>query len=290
MDRLPFTDTHVHFWDFAHPTLSWDWLSAGSPPVETLGDYSAIQAWRYTAEDFEAETRFQNVERVIHVQSALGSDPVEETRWLQAQADKIGIPHAIVAYASLDDPALNETIAAQVQFANLRAVRDLRYDRYLADPAWLRGLEVVERHGLVLCDDPLVEHMHLLASAAERHPGLTICIDHAGFPRQRDNAYFRAWRSGMTAIARQANTVVKISGLGMCDHRWTLESITPWVMTCLELWGPKRSFFGSNWPVDRLYSSYGDVLDAYAQLIAEFTNDEQRALLSGNARRVFGLS
>jgi predicted TIM-barrel fold metal-dependent hydrolase len=290
MDRLPFTDTHVHFHDLGHPTLRWDWLAPGTPPADTLGDYSAIQAQRYVAEDFRQETRFQNVERVIHVQSALGSDPVEETRWLQDQADRTGIPHAIVAHATLDDPALPQTLETQRQFANLRAVRDLRYDDYLADPAWLRGMDAVESHGLVLCDDPLVPHMARLARAAEAHPGLTICVDHAGFPRERSDAYFNDWRAGMTALARQPNTVVKISGLGMCDHHWTLDSIRPWVLTCLELWGTKRSFFGTNWPVDRLYSSYSDVLDAYAELIADLADDDQRGLFSGNARRVFGLS
>ena len=61
------------------------------------------------------------------------------------------------------------------------------------------------------------------------------------------------------------------------------------MLTCLELWGAERSFFGSNWPVDRLFSSYGDVLEAYAELIADFTGAEQRALFNGNARRVFKL-
>jgi predicted TIM-barrel fold metal-dependent hydrolase len=59
------------------------------------------------------------------------------------------------------------------------------------------------------------------------------------------------------------------------------------VHTCIEAFGIERTFFGTNWPVDRLFSSYGDVLEAYAQLIAEFTPAEQAAMFSGNARRVF---
>jgi predicted TIM-barrel fold metal-dependent hydrolase len=291
MGRLPFIDTHVHFHDFSYPRLRWDWLSPGSPPADTLGDYSAIQAQRYRAEDFLAETRFQQVEAVIHVQAALGSsDPVEETRWLQAQADATGAPQAIIAHASLDDPALTQTLARHADSANLRGVRDLRYDGYLSDPRWLAGLAALEQRGLVFCDDPLVEVMAALATAAGRHPGLTVCVDHAGFPRRRDASYFREWRDGMAALARQPNTVVKISGLGMCDHTWTVESLRPWVSTCLEFWGPQRAFFGSNWPVDRLFSSYGDVLDAYAELIADFSPAEQRALFSENARRVFALA
>jgi predicted TIM-barrel fold metal-dependent hydrolase len=81
--------------------------------------------------------------------------------------------------------------------------------------------------------------------------------------------------------------VIKISGLGMCDNDWTVDSIRPWVMACIEIFGVERSFFGTNWPVDRLYSSYPDVVSAYAEIIKGFSPDEQVALFSGNAERIF---
>ena len=56
----PFTDTHVHFHDFSHPGLRWNWLTADAVDPE-LGNYDAIKARRYTAEDFLAETRFRDV-------------------------------------------------------------------------------------------------------------------------------------------------------------------------------------------------------------------------------------
>ena len=290
MPRLPFTETHVHFHDFTHPTLRWDWLVAEAEPDPDLGDYGAIKAQRYLPDDFLAETRFVDVERVVHVQAAVGSpDPVEETAWLQAHADRIGVPHGIVAYADLSDPQVEQTLERHAAFANLRGIRDLRYDDYLTNEDWLRGFSTFSRFDLVFCDDPLVEHMPLLADLAERYPELMICIDHAGFPRRRDTEYFEEWRAGMTTLALRENTVVKISGLGMCDHRWTVESLRPWVTTCLELWGPRRAFFGTNWPVDRLFSSYGDVVRAYAEIIANHPEDEQRDLFSGNARRIFRL-
>lgn len=290
LTRPPFTDTHVHFYDFSYPKLRWDWLLPDAEPDPDLGDYSAIKAQRYGPDDFLNETRFQNIDRVVHVSAAIGSaDPVEETRWLQAHADRIGIPHGIVAYADLTDPDIEGVLKQHAAFANMRGIRDLRYDDYLTNKDWLRGFGCLEPFGLVYCDDPLVEHMPLLASAAKRHPGLTVCIDHAGFPRRRDAAYFSEWRSGMEQLARCDNTVVKISGLGMADHHWTFDSLRQWVRTCLELWGPKRAFFATNWPVDRLFSSYGDVLDAYAELIADLRADEQLDLFSRNARRVFGL-
>jgi predicted TIM-barrel fold metal-dependent hydrolase len=75
----------------------------------------------------------------------------------------------------------------------------------------------------------------------------------------------------------------------MCDHRWTVDSLRPWVLTCVELWGPRRSFFGTNWPVDRLFSSYGDVVAAYAELLSGSSESERRDLFTGNARRIFRL-
>ena len=97
----------------------------------------------------------------------------------------------------------------------------------------------------------------------------------------------RFWKRELTSLAEAPNVVIKISGLGMGDHDWTVDSFRPWVLTCIETFGVERSFFGTNWPVDRLYSSYGDVLDAYEEIIKGFSRDEQVALFSGNAERIF---
>jgi predicted TIM-barrel fold metal-dependent hydrolase len=287
---LEFTDTHVHFWDRRLPELGgYGWLDTDAEHPQ-LGDYGAIKMVRYWADDFVAETRFENVRNAIHVQAALGiEDPVEETRWLQAFADRLGVPQGIVAFVDLAAPDAGETIRRHSACANLRGIRDLRYDDYLTSEDWERGFALVEEAGLICCDDPMVEVMDDAARLVERHPGITYCVDHAGFPRQRDRAYFEQWKSGMRKLAALPNTVVKVSGLGMCDHAWTVESWRPWVHECIDAWGVERSFFGTNWPVDRLFSSYGDVLDAYAELVSDLGGAEQRALFHENADRIFRL-
>jgi len=289
MARPPFVDTHVHFHDFSHPTLRWDWLlpEANDPD---LGDYGAIKARRYLPDDFVGETRFENVSAVVHVQAAIGSpDPVDETQWLEELAERTGIPQGIVAYADLAASDAEAVLARHAECPRLRGIRDLRYDDYLSDQAWARGFGLLERFGLVLCDDPHPAEMGLLADIAARHPGITVCIDHAGFPKRRDDEYFREWREGMARLAGVESTVVKISGLGMADHRWTVESLRRWVLTCIELWGTERSFFGTNWPVDRIFSSYGDVLDAYDELTSDLGEGDRQALFNANASRVFRL-
>jgi predicted TIM-barrel fold metal-dependent hydrolase len=286
--RPPFTETHVHFHDMREPQLHYSWLLPGTPEDEVLGDYGAIRSERYWADDFLAETRFQNVDGIVHVQAAIGiEDPVEETRWLQRFNDRLGAPDGVVAYADLAAESLEEVLQGHLQFPVLRGIRDLRYDDYLTDERWEVGFARVGELGLVCCDDPAVEQYGLAGALAARHPETTLCVDHAGFPLQRDDDYFATWRAGMDELAAAPNVVLKISGLGMVDHAWTVDSLRRWVLGGIEAFGVERCFFGTNWPVDRLYSSYGDVLDAYWELIADFSPDEQRALFSGNAKRIF---
>lgn len=289
MADLPFTDTHVHFWDLRAPGLRYEWLEPDwIHPV--LGDHGAIKSLRYWADDFASETRFANVTKTVHVQAAIGTeDPVGETAWLQSFSDRTGVPTGIVAYADLSADNVAETLDRHAEHSALRGIRDLRYDDYLTDEHWLQGYAELQGRDLVFCDDPLLEAMEDAAALASRFQDITYCVDHAGFPRERTEAYFRQWRTKMSAIAAQPNTVVKVSGLGMCDPSWTVQSLRPWVLACIEAWGIDRSFFGSNWPVDRLYSSYPDVIDAYAQIICDFTAEEQAALFHGNADRIFRL-
>ena len=114
-----------------------------------------------------------------------------------------------------------------------------------------------------------------------------ICVDHCAIPEARDDEYFKRWSSAMRALAKADNVVMKISGLGMMDRRWTVESLRPWVLGSIEAFGVDRVVFGTNWPVDRMFSSYPDLINAYAAIISGFSRDEQMAMFSRNAEKLF---
>ena len=114
--------------------LRWDWLRQVEPPDPNLGDYGAIRSRRYSAEDFIAETRFQNVTHVVHMQAAIGTDdPVAETAWLEEAHERVGIPHAIIGYADLAAPGVGSTLERHSAHRLLRGIRDLRHDEHLDD-------------------------------------------------------------------------------------------------------------------------------------------------------------
>jgi predicted TIM-barrel fold metal-dependent hydrolase len=146
---------------------------------------------------------------------------------------------------------------------------------------------LLEQHGFVCCLDSDLDRYAKARALADRFPGVTLCLDHCGIPAQRDDEYFDRWSRGLGDLARAENTIVKVSGLGMCEPEWTPESIRRWVFACIEAFGVDRVVMGTNWPVDSLFSGYGDVVSAYRALLAGLSESEQRALLSGNAERVF---
>jgi predicted TIM-barrel fold metal-dependent hydrolase len=112
-------------------------------------------------------------------------------------------------------------------------------------------------------------------------------LEHTGMPEQRDDPGFDRWRSGLRELATAENVAVKISGLGMLDHVWTVDTIRARVLTAIETFGVERAVFGSNWPVDGLYGDYGELIEAYRNLAAAFSRHEQELLLHGNAERIY---
>ncbi len=287
MAAIGFIDTHVHFYDLQHPKLEYGWLQPGVKH-HILEAIEPIQAQRYWADDWIAESRFANVVKSIHVQCAVGTaDPVEETRWLQAFADRLGHPHGIIAEVHLAAADAEDVLEQHLAFANMRGVRDFGDGDYELDPAWRAGFALLRRHDLVACLDSRPERYAKVKDLAMAFPDTVISLDHAGLPLRRDDEYLELWRRELANLAEAPNVIVKISALGMGDPRWTLDSMRPMVLDCIETFGVERTIFGSNWPVDRLFSSYPDVIDAYAEIISEFSAAEQAALFSGNAERYF---
>lgn len=287
MAELPFVDTHFHLHDTKHPKLRYGWLEPDAVHG-FLPDTDPLKAQRYRIKDYLAEIRFSNVPKAIHVQAAVDTpDPVAETEWLQAFADESGYPQGIVAECHLAKPDAAQVLDRHLRYANVRGVRNFGEGRYLVDAAWRRGFAELAPRKLVSCIDTRVELAGDLLDLAQAFPDTTICVDHCAVPMKRDDASFRQWRAAMNEMAKAPNVTMKISGLGMCDPRWTVQSIRPYVMGSIEAFGVDRVVFGTNWPVDRMFSSYPDLINAYAAIIAGFTRQEQTAMFSRNAEKLF---
>jgi predicted TIM-barrel fold metal-dependent hydrolase len=229
------------------------------------------------------------------------ADPIAETHWLQGIAEAEHFPQGIVAAAQLDHPAIAEVLAAQARFPNVRGIRHIinwhrdpaktyvQRANLLTDPLWNAGFAQLRDYSLSFDLQLYPSQMAEAANLAARHPETAIILNHAGMPVDRDEDGLAQWRGGMKQLAAQPNVSVKISGLGMVDWHWTTETLRPFVLDTIVIFGPRRCMFASNFPVDSLYSDFDTLFDAFDTIVADFTDAERRALFAENARRIYSL-
>jgi len=289
-DGFEFVDAHVHFYDMKHPTLHYGhWQPDEDHPF--LGSQTRILGSKnYLAENFLEDSQVYGVTKAVHVQAAIGSkDPVEETKWLQKVYQNTGFPNAIVGHVNLRDSEAGHMIERHLDHNNFKGVRDFSYGEYLVSNQFRRGFALLEQYSLVSSIAAQWQDMDNLADLAQTYPNITIVLDHAGFPSKRSAEYFTNWKAGMEKLSNSDNIFCKISGLGMGDNNWTTESIRPYVETCIELFGTNRSLFATNWPIDSLWSEYGDVVKAYREITSSYSESEIGRLFSKNAEEIYQL-
>jgi predicted TIM-barrel fold metal-dependent hydrolase len=292
VDRsIPFIETHHHLWELDR--FHYDWLQDPGWPGHNalLGDYKMIRSsigapWRFFKEFYG-----QNVIKSVHVEAAYaGPDPVEETAWLDQVAKEHGMPNAIVAFCDIEQPGAEAELDRHLEASAL--VRGIRIRAHPDDPdteAFRRGYAALGARNLSYELNASPGKLLSGRDVAAANPDVQVILGHAGFPVQRDDAYFDQWRQEMSALAEVENVACKVSGFGMADNRWTVDSIRPWVLHCIEAFGPGRIMFGTNWPVDILYATYLEQVDAYRLILAEagFSREEQEQMLYRNAERSY---
>jgi predicted TIM-barrel fold metal-dependent hydrolase len=289
MAPLSFIDTHHHVWDLE--AFSYNWLEGDGTATETdyLGEYEAIRK-TYLIDDLLSDYSSCDIKVVksVHVQADFsGPDPVVETTWLQAIADDHGYPHGIVAWSDLCSPQVEDDLDRHLESRNMRGVRMIEYADSIGSQEFRRGFEALVARDLSYDLAVDWEKLGGIVDLLKDFPNARVIVTHTGDPYERTDAYFERWKAGMATLADFPNVVVKISGLGMRDREWTIDSIRPWVLETIDIFGVDRCMFGTNWPVDSLYSDLPTLLRAYEEVIAGFTQDEQSRLFRENAERYY---
>jgi L-fuconolactonase len=72
-------------------------------------------------------------------------------------------------------------------------------------------------------------------------------------------------------------------------ENWKPRDLRPYIETALELFGPQRLMYGSDWPVCELAGSYGEVHAALAEALALLSNAERDAIWGQTAASFYRL-
>lgn len=277
-------DAHIHLWSLEGG--GYDWLTPELAPINRTIEFA----------DFARHLAATPVDGAIAVQS---DETDADTDYLLGVARAHPQIMGVVGWLPLADPQRSaerlDRLSTQAAFCGVRVGINMEPD---AD--WLLRDDVRESLDLLAARDLPFEvvsvrrrHLELVGELSERHPRLRMVVDHLSKPPiGKDEVWIEGWRANLARAAANPNVYAKISGLtparGALDD-WTAEDLRPFVEYAFEQFGADRLMFGTDWPVSELAGGYLRVWDALSSLFDELAPAEREAVLSGTARRVYGL-
>jgi L-fuconolactonase len=272
-------DAHQHFWDVNR--FQYPWMPAGESPLRR----------NFLPQQLEPILTRNRFDGSVVVQA---NTILEETRWLLELASQHEFIRGVVGWVDLADPRLGATLDQLQRDPKFKGVRHLVHDE--PDTSWLvredvlQGLRELARRAIPY--DLLLrpQHLKLVPRVADAAPELRMVIDHIAKPpitAQRMDG----WAEDMEGAAKIPQVYCKLSGMitEAGPHGWKAEHLKPYVAHVLELFGPDRLMFGSDWPVCTLAGTWKEVLAAFTQSIGPQPIDAREKLLGGTAEGFYGL-
>ncbi|GGE44185.1 amidohydrolase family protein [Actibacterium pelagium] len=269
-------DAHHHLWDLG--AVNYPWLMAKG--VERFfGDPTPIQR-NYLIDEFRRDARAQGVSSSVHIQVG-AEDGLAEAKWVQSVAEATpDWPMAQVVFCDLTASNLEAQLDAFQELPSVLGVRQIvgrapgedavtGTNDLLDDPRFADGLRLAGGRGLSFDLQLIPELMDKTARVLEAAPETKVALCHAGSPHDRTPQGLADWAKRLRALSDLPQVTCKLSGLGMFQHNWSTEDFRPIIETCLEQFGPDRCMFGSNFPVDSLYSDYATLARAHLSIVPE---------------------
>ena len=297
----PIVDAHHHLWQLSGGPLYYPWLQDPQPHEFFLGDYASLKR-DYLPPDYRHDAAGHNVVKTVHVEAECRRDQqVDETRWLTEINARHGMPNAIVAHAWFHTSNAEEILAQQKSFSLVRGIRSKPVTSSrpgesvagapgsMQDPKWLAGLRLLRKYDLTWDLRVPTWHLEEAAQVARANPGISIVLNHTGFPWERSDAGLALWRRGMKALAACEQVCCKLSCLCLQEGAWGYEDNRRIVLEAIDIFGIERCLFASNFPVDGLRVSYDRMFQDFKRMTAELSATDRRKLFHDNAARFYRL-
>jgi predicted TIM-barrel fold metal-dependent hydrolase len=289
-------DAHHHIWR----RRDLPWLDGPMQP-RIFGPYEPIRR-DYLIDEYLADLAGTGITKSVYVQCNWPKDRFEdEVAYVQQAADETGFPHAIVGYADFLVGDVRPQLDRLTKYPGMRGLRmqlqwhknpqyqfasapDLARDRTLqknvarlADYGWSFDLQV------------FAEQMPGAAELADSAPKVTFILQHAGMIEDLSPQGWDEWRKAMRLLASRPNVVSKLSALGTFIHKNDPAHIAAVVHETIAIFGPERCLFGSNFPVEKLWTQYADLIGAYRKAIEPLGEAVARAAFHDTAAKVYRL-
>ena len=287
-------DSHFHIWR----QKDQPWLVGPMVP-RIFGPYEAIRR-DYPIEEFLADQQGSGVEKAVYVQTNWAKEDFEnEVAFLTETAKGTGWPHAIVGYADMTVDDVRPQIDRLKKYPLLRGVRmqlhwhetpAFRFAKsadQVIDPTVKKNVARLRDYGLSFDLQLFPAQMKDGLQLVGENPETDFILTHAGMLTDLSEVVVEEWKAGLRTLARAPNLYAKLSGLGTFVHRNDPEVIGTVVDNAVEILGSERLMFGSNFPIEKLWTTHAELIAAHRKAVARHGAKAEADIFWNTAERVY---
>jgi predicted TIM-barrel fold metal-dependent hydrolase len=289
-------DAHFHVWRQA----DLPWL-AGPMQPRIFGPYDPIRR-DYPIMEYLSDIAGTGVTKAVYVQANWAPGQAEaEARFIEDTARETGWPHATVAYADMTVPDVRPALDRLARFPRVRGIRQqfhwhqnpqyrfaARADQ-CADPSVIANVARLADYGWAFDLQVFAGQIPDALTLVDACPRVTFVLQHAGMLEDTSDAGRALWRAAMADLALRRNACAKLSGFGTFIHRNDPAHIAWLVSETVALFGADRCLWGSNFPIEKLWTDYHSLLSAHRAAAGALSAGETRAIFNDTAARVYRL-
>ena len=272
-------DSHQHFWNYEPEKHSW------------IDDEMSVIRRDFLSDDLQKVFDENGVDACVAVQA---DQTTEETDFLISLAENNNFIKGVVGWVDLRSESIEEDLLKYKKYDVVKGFRHVVQEEqdhnFMLRPEFLNGIELLGKYDL--CYDILI-FPHQLGAALElvkKFPNQKFVIDHIAKPYIKDG-FFEGWAVMMREIAKNQKVYCKISGMiTEADYKtWTPELVHPYMKLVLESFGAGRVMYGSDWPVCLVAGNYSIVKALVTDFISDLSQEQQNAIMGGNAAKFYNL-
>ena len=272
-------DSHQHFWNYEPEKHLW------------IDDEMSVIRRDFLSDDLQKVFAENGVDACVAVQA---DQTTEETNFLISIAENNNFIKGVVGWVNLRSESIEEDLLKYKKYDVVKGFRHVvqgeQDHNFMLRPEFLRGIELLGKYDL--CYDILI-FPHQLGATLElvkKFPNQKFVIDHIAKPYIKDG-FFEGWAVMMREIAKHQNVYCKISGMitEAGYKTWTTEQVHPYMKLVLESFGASRVMYGSDWPVCLVAGNYSMVKSLVTDFISDLSQEQQNAIMGGNAAKFYNL-
>ena len=318
--ELPICDPHHHFWDMRTEQIPYQRYLLHELVADTGSGHNVRSTVFVEARSMYRSSGLEEMRPVGEVEFVQGLAAASES----GMYGSTRAAAAIVGNANLNLGDRVEPVLEALRAASPNRFRGIRHsvtwdphpeievtaahrmEGQLASGDFRAGARVLSRLGMSLEAWLYFPQLPELAAFANAVPDLSIILNHIGGLLRvgpyadNDDEVLGRWRSGIAAVAECPNVSIKLGGMGMprTGFDWhdrdvpigseeLAESMAPFMNYCIEQFGPDRSMFESNFPVDKVSYSYDVMYNAFKRLSDGYSDSERADMFHDTAARVY---